>query len=43
LQTKEAVFLAYAKFDNSVCQSPQQCEQTPTYGSYLKRQYLNPY
>jgi len=43
LQTKEAVFLAYAKFDNSVCQSPQQCEQTPTYGSYLKRQYLSPY
>jgi LmbE family N-acetylglucosaminyl deacetylase len=43
LQAKEAVFLAYAKFDNSVCQSPQQCEQTPTYSSYLKRQYLNPY
>jgi LmbE family N-acetylglucosaminyl deacetylase len=41
LREKEAVFLSYAAFDGSVCQSIQQCEQNPTYGSYLKRQYQN--
>jgi LmbE family N-acetylglucosaminyl deacetylase len=41
LQAKEAAFLAYAKFDGSVCHSSQQCRQTPTYGAYLTRQYKN--
>jgi len=39
LVEKQAVFLEYAKFDKSVCQSAQQCAQTPTYGSYLEREY----
>ena len=41
LQAKEAAFLAYAKFDGSVCQTQQQCLQTPTYNAYLTRQYKN--
>lgn len=36
---KLITFLAYAKSDSSVCQSQQQCEQSSTYGAYLKRQY----
>jgi LmbE family N-acetylglucosaminyl deacetylase len=36
-------FLAYAKFDSSVCHSEQECQQTPTYGAYLKREYKNAY
>jgi LmbE family N-acetylglucosaminyl deacetylase len=39
LQEKTAVFLSYAKHDATVCQSIQQCTNTPTYGSYLRRQY----
>lgn len=39
----EATFLAYAKFDDSVCHSHVDCSKTPTYGSYLSRQYQKPY
>lgn len=39
LARKEAAFLAYARFDGGVCQSAQQCAETPTYGSYITRQY----
>ena len=40
---KQAVFLQYSLFDNAVCRSAIECEHTSTYGSYLKRQYQNPY
>jgi LmbE family N-acetylglucosaminyl deacetylase len=43
LQAKEAAFLAYAKFDGSVCQSVQQCSNNPAYGPYLTGQYQNSY
>jgi LmbE family N-acetylglucosaminyl deacetylase len=36
---KLAAFLAYARHDSGVCQTVIQCDNTPTYGSYLKRQY----
>ncbi|HSX28835.1 MAG TPA: PIG-L family deacetylase [Candidatus Saccharimonadales bacterium] len=39
LAKKTAAFLAYGKFDGAVCQNIEQCSRTPTYGSYLKRQY----
>jgi LmbE family N-acetylglucosaminyl deacetylase len=39
---KQAVFLKYAKHDGAVCHTAAQCDQTSTYGSYLKRQYQNP-
>ena len=41
LTQKQAAFLAYAKYDGSVCSSLEECLQTPTYGSYLSRQYQN--
>jgi hypothetical protein len=41
LRAKESAFLAYAKFDGSVCHTAQQCLQTPTYNAYLSRQYKN--
>jgi LmbE family N-acetylglucosaminyl deacetylase len=40
LQDKEAAFLAYATYDGGVCHSLSQCAQTPTYGAYISRQYL---
>ena len=40
LEQKEAAFLAYAHYDRGVCQSFGQCAETPTYGSYLTRQYV---
>ncbi|HKR82345.1 MAG TPA: PIG-L family deacetylase [Candidatus Saccharimonadales bacterium] len=43
LARKEAAFFAYARFDGGVCQDQEQCAHTPTYGSYLRRQYENPY
>ncbi len=43
LAPKEAAFLAYSKFDAGVCQSELDCLHTPTYGSYLTRQYQHPY
>jgi LmbE family N-acetylglucosaminyl deacetylase len=43
LDEKEAAFLDYSKFDGGVCQTVQQCQATPTYGSYLTRQYQNAY
>ncbi len=43
LAAKVAAFLAYAKFDSGVCDSQLKCRQSPTYGSYLARQYNNPY
>ncbi len=43
LAAKEAAFLAYSKFDGGVCSSVQDCNRTPTYGSYLSRQYESPY
>jgi LmbE family N-acetylglucosaminyl deacetylase len=36
---KSAAFLAYAKYDPSVCTSVAICYQTPTYNAYLHRQY----
>lgn len=36
---KIAAFLAYAKQDGAVCQSLQDCANTPTYYGYLQRQY----
>lgn len=32
-------FLAYAKYDGSVCQTEKQCALTPTYNAYLRTQY----
>ena len=43
LAAKQAAFLSYAKFDDGVCQSAQQCRQSPTYGAYLLREYQNAY
>ncbi len=43
LAAKEAAFLAYSKFDDSVCRSSEDCRYTSTYGSYLPRQYQSPY
>ncbi len=40
LLRKEAAFLAYSRFDGGVCQSAEQCAETPTYGSYITRQYV---
>jgi hypothetical protein len=40
---KLAAFLAYAAYDRSVCHSAEQCADTPTYDSYLSRQYTNDY
>jgi len=39
ISLKQTIFLAYAKFDGAVCQTLFECQQTPTYGSYLTRQY----
>ncbi|MDB5164331.1 MAG: hypothetical protein JWS12_949 [Candidatus Saccharibacteria bacterium] len=39
LDKKITAWLAYAKFDGGVCQSIQQCNHTPTYFAYLRRQY----
>jgi hypothetical protein len=36
---KSATFLAYAKYDPSVCASVVICSQIPTYNAYLHRQY----
>ncbi len=41
LAKKEAAFLAYARFDGGVCQSALACAETPTYGSYITRQYTD--
>lgn len=39
LEIKQAAFFAYAKFDNGVCSTLEQCNNTETYGAYLSRQY----
>ena len=39
LEVKQAAFFAYAKFDNGVCSTLEQCNNTETYGVYLSRQY----
>lgn len=36
---KQAAFLEYAHFDQSVCQNAADCSESPTYGAYLQRQY----
>lgn len=41
INLKQSIFLAYAKFDGAVCQTLFECQQTPTYGGYLMRQYLH--
>ena len=41
LQQKEATFLAYARFDASVCHTVAECAATPTYNAYLTREYLS--
>ena len=38
LRLKVQAFNAYGAFDGSVCHTPQQCNASPTYGSYLGRQ-----
>ena len=35
----ERAFSAYSAFDKAVCQTVEECNQSTTYGSYLKRQY----
>jgi LmbE family N-acetylglucosaminyl deacetylase len=42
LAEKQAAFMMYAKHDPDVCQTVAMCNQTPTYGSYLLRQYTRP-
>jgi LmbE family N-acetylglucosaminyl deacetylase len=39
LVQKENAFLAYAQYDGGVCHTVAQCNRTPTYGSYIPRQY----
>lgn len=39
LIAKESAFLAYSRFDGSVCHSHADCLKTLTYGAYLSRQY----
>jgi len=39
LAQKEAAFLAYAQYDGGVCHSVAICARTPTYGTYISRQY----
>jgi LmbE family N-acetylglucosaminyl deacetylase len=39
LSHKQAAFFAYARFDGAVCYSMRDCSNTPTYWSYLERQY----
>ena len=39
LNQKLSVFFAYAHYDGGVCRDQLACQQTPTYGSYLQRQY----
>lgn len=39
---KLKVFMAYARFDGSVCRSTIECRHTETYGSYLSRQHTSP-
>jgi LmbE family N-acetylglucosaminyl deacetylase len=36
---KQIIFLTYAKHDTAVCQTPEDCAATMTYGNYLTRQY----
>jgi LmbE family N-acetylglucosaminyl deacetylase len=43
LANKENAFMAYAHFDGHVCATLAECQQTPTYGAYLDREYRNPY
>lgn len=43
LTQKEAAWFAYGVFDGGVCHSVADCNHTPTYGSYLKRQYTAAY
>lgn len=42
LEDKNEAFLAYAAYDPSVCHGRDECSATPTYGSYLKRQFRMP-
>ena len=39
LEQKDMTFITYAQHDGGVCATITQCEGTPTYGSYLRRQY----
>jgi len=39
LTRKIDAFLTYSKFDSATCYSVSDCMQTPTYWSYLNRQY----
>lgn len=40
LKQKEQAFNAYTSFDNVGCTTMEACDKMPTYGSYLKRQYI---
>lgn len=43
LSEKINAFLAYSKYDGGVCHGLKQCQNTDTYGSYLAREYQNPF
>lgn len=43
LSDKEAAFNAYSLFDGAVCHGHDECSKSSSYGSYLQRQYTNPY
>ncbi len=43
LNAKTAIFITYSQYDGSVCDSVEQCSHEATYGSYLARQYQNPF
>ena len=42
LSKKTNAFLEYAKHDNAVCQTLEECKKLRSYGSYLPRQYSFP-
>jgi putative flippase GtrA/LmbE family N-acetylglucosaminyl deacetylase len=42
LPLKQDAFFAYGMFDGGVCKTAEECALTPTYDSYLKRQYTHP-
>jgi len=38
---KREIFLTYAQYDGSVCQTVRACTDDPAYGAYLTRQYTS--
>ncbi len=39
LALKQAAFFAYARYDDGVCKTAQECSDATVYGAYLERQY----